>query len=195
MNERSIAHKLTNYLQAEFLGWEVDCEHNRNHDNPKTLPLQRKKVSNDDLHACTVFPNIIVRHRNTDSNLLVIEIKKSTNTSSASWDKQKLSAFKKVLGYKFAIFLRLETGSNSSGRTCRSPHTSAKPTSLSVPWFVILARGCRAKNPGLSARRVGGIRDSSRTPDTRAGMTTKAGALHGRPRPTFLRWGGPLRPQ
>ncbi len=119
VNERSIAHKLTNYLQAEFLGWEVDCEHNRNHDNPKTLPLQRKKVSNDDLHACTVFPDIIVHHRNTDSNLLVIKIKKSTNTSSARWDKQKLSAFKKVLGYKFAVFLRLETGSNSSGRTCQ----------------------------------------------------------------------------
>src|SRR6266852_7516351 len=38
---------------------------------------------------------------------------------------------------------------------------------------VILARGCRAKNPGPSPTSSSGIRDSSRAPDTRAGMTEK----------------------
>jgi hypothetical protein len=37
--------------------------------------------------------------------------------------------------------------------------------------LVILARGCRAKNPGLFSPPGHRIRDSSRTPDTRAGMT------------------------
>jgi hypothetical protein len=39
------------------------------------------------------------------------------------------------------------------------------------PAGVILARGCRAKNPGILVRRGSGIRDSSRAPDTRTGMT------------------------
>src|SRR5579872_2171254 len=37
--------------------------------------------------------------------------------------------------------------------------------------LVILARGCRAKNPGLCGPPERYIRDSSRTPDPRAGMT------------------------
>ena len=29
-NERSITHKLAEYLQAQFQDWNVDCEYNRN---------------------------------------------------------------------------------------------------------------------------------------------------------------------
>ena len=116
LNERSIAHKLAHYLEDGFPGWDVDCEYNRNHDDAKTLPLKRRDVPNDDLHARTVFPDVIVHRRNTDSNLLVIEIKKSTNAESSDWDKQKLKAFRGTLKYRFAVFLRLATGSNSAGK-------------------------------------------------------------------------------
>lgn len=37
VNERSISHKLAIYLEPYFSGWDVDCEYNRNHDDPKLL--------------------------------------------------------------------------------------------------------------------------------------------------------------
>jgi hypothetical protein len=48
---------------------------------------------------------------------------------------------------------------------------------LPIACSVILERGCRAKNPGLFAPSRHRFRDSSRAPDTRAGMTTKTAAV------------------
>jgi hypothetical protein len=80
VNERSITHKLADYLQREFPDTNVDCEYNKNHDDTKRLRLPPKTdIRSDDLDAHTVFPDIIVHKRNTDENLLVIEVKKSTN--------------------------------------------------------------------------------------------------------------------
>ncbi len=79
LNERSISHRLASHLQRRLEGWDVDCEDNRNHDDPKTLPLPRETVDSDDTEARTVFPDIIVHRRGSDENLLVIELKKSTN--------------------------------------------------------------------------------------------------------------------
>jgi hypothetical protein len=113
VNERSISHRLASYLQHEFGDWDVDCEYNRNHDDPKLLKLLRMyavNVSTDDVQARTVFPDIIVHHRGTDDNLLVIEIKKTTNRLSDGFDKQKLREFKRQLGYSYALFLRFITG-------------------------------------------------------------------------------------
>jgi hypothetical protein len=112
VNERSITHWLAFYLQREFPGWHVDCEYNRNHEDPKTLCLPRRNdLSSDDTHARTVFPDIIVHRRDKDDNLLVVEVKKSTNPDlqSEEFDKRKLKAFKKELGYRFAAFIYLAT--------------------------------------------------------------------------------------
>jgi hypothetical protein len=117
LNERAITHRLAAYLQQEFTGWKVDCEYNRNHDDPKKLYLpSRNSLSSDDTHARTVFPDIIVHHRNTDENLLVIEVKKSTGRKPEDFDKQKLRAFKRELGYRFAAFIRFETGGDEGYR-------------------------------------------------------------------------------
>jgi hypothetical protein len=110
VNERSITHKLAGYLQARFRGWDVDCEYNRNHDDPKRLKLRPENVRTNDTQAQTVFPDIIVHKRHTDENLLVIEVKKSTNNQGDDHDLRKLEAFKQQLGYKYAAFLKLEAG-------------------------------------------------------------------------------------
>ena len=112
VNERSITHWLASHLQREFPSWQVDCEYNRNHEDPKTLCLPRRNdLGSDDTHARTVFPDIIVHSRNRDDNLLVMEVKKSTNPDpqSEEFDKRKLKAFKKELGYRFAVFISLAT--------------------------------------------------------------------------------------
>jgi hypothetical protein len=115
VNERSVTHKLAEYLQDKFPAWHVDCEYNRDHDDPKRLNIPRGSISTDDDQGTTVFPDIIVHKRDTDENLIVIEVKKSTNSQGDSYDMQKLNAFKSELGYKYAAFLKLRTGPGSTG--------------------------------------------------------------------------------
>lgn len=114
VNERSISHRLASYLELHFPEWNVDCEYNRNHDDPKRLNIKRRNILSDDTEATTVFPDIIVHKRNTDENLLVIEMKKTTSSEKDDYDIGKLRAFKGQLGYKYAVFIKIKTG-NSIG--------------------------------------------------------------------------------
>ena len=109
INERSISHKLATYLEPYFLGWNIDCEYNRNHDAPKRLEIKRRNIQSDDTQATTVYPDIIIHHRGTDDNLVVIEMKKTTSNEDDTYDIGKLHAFKSQLGYKFAIFIKVKT--------------------------------------------------------------------------------------
>lgn len=89
----------------------MDCEYNRDRHDPKRLDLPpRHDISSDDLHAKTVFPDIIIHHRGTDENFVVIEVKKSSNPEGDEWDLRKLKAFKEQLGYQMAIFVYFRTG-------------------------------------------------------------------------------------
>jgi len=107
-NERSITHKLAEYLQTEFSDWNVDCEYNRNGMNIKRLMSFKMDITSDDTDATSVFPDIIIHHRGTDENLAVIEAKKSSNELGN--DKEKLKAYKMDLNYKFAIKITLPVG-------------------------------------------------------------------------------------
>lgn len=90
VNERSITHKFAEYIQ-QFLGdWHVDCEYNRDADDPKSLILKVSCTPSDDTEAVTVFPDIIIHKRGTNKNFAVIECKK---TSSKISDDQKLRAY------------------------------------------------------------------------------------------------------
>jgi len=111
-NERSISHKLAEYLQQEFKEWHVDCEYNRIGDLIKKIEVPKDTITWDDTEQKTVFPDIIVHKRNTPDNLLVIEIKKSNNTVKRDLDKRKLIAFTKdsngtedSYNYKFGFFI------------------------------------------------------------------------------------------
>lgn len=105
INERTISHKLAEYLQQIFPEWNVDCEYNRNHGKIKIVRLPPQECKTNDLEARTVFPDIIIHHRNTDDNLLVIEMKKSTNTQGIEFDRTKLNAYKTELHYKYTLFI------------------------------------------------------------------------------------------
>jgi hypothetical protein len=136
VNERSISHKLADYLQSEFneLELKVDCEYNGHGDNEKTLDADEKmievleqkydaqelKEKLRDTNAITVFPDIIVHKRGTDErNELVIEIKKSSNKDKwlRQFDAEKPTAFTKELWskpytsyhYNYGLFLDIPT--------------------------------------------------------------------------------------
>lgn len=116
-NERSIAHKFAEHLQNEFEEWNVDCEYNReNHDllekNPKRLKeyiSQCKPDKEPNINGALVYPDIIIHHRLTDENLLVIELKKTSNDDDGECDKKKLKKFIKELKYEFGIFINFNT--------------------------------------------------------------------------------------
>ena len=102
-SERSIAHKLGEYLQILFPDWNVDCEYNLKGLNQKIL---------DGISECSeqkrtdrVFPDIIVHQRNKNVNLLVIEMKHGAEDPC---DIEKLKRFTAVhgeFGYKSGLFI------------------------------------------------------------------------------------------
>ena len=109
VNERSISHKLAEYLQHQFEGLNVDCEYNRHGADVKTQPA-REQIWSDDRDAKTVYPDIIVHRRgNDESNLLVIEVKKTeARTDDISRDKKKLRAFTDPqCGFKYRLGILL----------------------------------------------------------------------------------------
>ena len=103
--ETSISHRLALYLQQTFDAWHVDCEYNRDLDNPKRL--------NNDL----VLPDIIIHRRGTRDNLAVILIKKMSRTPKVKQDDlNKLKKYKEQKGYLYAVFLEIGTGSKDCGK-------------------------------------------------------------------------------
>ena len=98
VNERSITHKLAEYLQILFPEWHVDCEYNRKMFNTKELGgiegcSEQKKTDK-------IYPDIIVHMRATNDNLLVIETKKGEEDDPC--DIRKLELFtEKGRGYEY----------------------------------------------------------------------------------------------
>jgi hypothetical protein len=109
VNERSISHKLANYLEEHFNGWNVDCEYNRNGCDSKRLNIEAKNIKSNDNQGTTVFPDIIIHRRGIKDNLVVIELKKTTGQDE-QYDLCKLKAFKDQLNYRCAIFIKVRTG-------------------------------------------------------------------------------------
>lgn len=105
-NERSITHKLAQYLTDEFEGWDVDCEYNRDGHEPKRINLETQNIKSDDEKAVTVYPDIIIHRRGTKENLVVIEVKKSSSRD-ISFDEKKLRLYKVQLRYKHAFLVTL----------------------------------------------------------------------------------------
>ncbi len=75
--------------------YHSDCEYNRKGFNdPKWLDGYPGRTSTRDSKGSTTFPDIIVHLRGVDlANLLVIEVKKSTNPEKDELDQWKLNKF------------------------------------------------------------------------------------------------------
>lgn len=121
-NERAISHRLGLYLQLLFEEWHVDCEYNRDLDNPKRLKTYKSFIdpklrvwSIDETDPITVFPDIIVHERGTHNNLLIIEMKKSSSQLRDEFDYFKLKEFKNQYSYPHALFLKIATGHKEVG--------------------------------------------------------------------------------
>lgn len=113
LNERTISHKLAEYLQDEFPDWNVDCEYNRKFE--KIKKLHPETIKSDDTDAKTVYPDIIIHHRNTDDNLLIIEIKKNASESDKQNDVDKITGFIEEYKYSYGLFIDFITETEKAG--------------------------------------------------------------------------------
>jgi len=107
VHERSITHKLAEYLQIQFPDWNVDCEYNRKGDATKIIQGHLEECTEHEKQY-RVFPDIIVHQRGTNSNLLVIEVKKNTSSKKRECDERKLKYFTKSdeeYHYSYGLFI------------------------------------------------------------------------------------------
>jgi hypothetical protein len=106
--ERTICGQLADILKKTFDRHDVHTEYNKHGVEPKAVDLPDAEGV---LTRRFVYPDIIVHQPGQDrENLLVIEVKKTTNPTSDDADLTKLAQIKNQLGYKSALFLRLSTG-------------------------------------------------------------------------------------
>ena len=103
--EEAIAHALAVYMAPHFEGLHVDVEYNRMGPHPKRVTWNQKPEY--------VYPDIIVHVRDTETNVLAIELKKGSNPEPKDDDVRKLGAYRGELGYVHALFLRLGVGKQS----------------------------------------------------------------------------------
>ena len=117
VSERTICTKLVAILADHFPDHAVDAELNKHGVHSKTILLPDQ---NGVLTKNLVSPDIVVHQPNHDEeNILVIEVKKSTNPIPDKYDLQKLSHLRQQIGYRFALFLRLPTGQQANVRNVR----------------------------------------------------------------------------
>lgn len=131
INEPTISHRLAVYLEPKFHGFNTDCEYNGNvdadngrkyiqilkHMAEKLHMLREGEEEQEILYRC-VFPDIIIHKRGlngSENNLLIIEVKKSSNPNNGDWDIEKLSRFTSNeygnrFNYQYGAFVRFTVG-------------------------------------------------------------------------------------
>jgi len=114
VNERTLTYRIARCLEDEFPNHDVDCEYNRKgYNDTKWLEEYPNNTSTRDTTGTTAFPDIIIHCRTVElANLLVVEIKKSTNPQKDKRDKEKLEHLVKGNQYQYTagLFLEITTG-------------------------------------------------------------------------------------
>lgn len=107
--ELSIQHRLAVYLGEAFPGRDVDVNYNRHGLVPKRI--RSREECRRRPRRGRVFPDVIVHQQGNDEyNLLVMEMKKSTNNEPRACDMAKIRAYLRELDYTYGVFVELLTG-------------------------------------------------------------------------------------
>ena len=111
LSERCIAARLAMYLQQVFPEHSVDVEYNRDGADPKMLNIPEGCANYHDRRGrAFVVPDVIVHRRGRNGpNLLVLELKKTSNPDGAGCDRMRVRAFRAQLGYSFGALIECET--------------------------------------------------------------------------------------
>jgi hypothetical protein len=131
VNERSISHKLAEYLQVQFPDWNVDCEYNRKGPYPKML--DGIKECSEQKKTDRIFPDVIIHRRNTAHNLLVIEMKYSSDDPCDLKKLELLTSDSGDFKYVLGLFLRLDGETARPLRWFKTGVEVDDPASIGLP--------------------------------------------------------------
>lgn len=110
VGERTICGSLAWIMRPQFPKHTVHAEYNRRGKGVEPKELDWPD-NNGNLTSRYVFPDIIVHQPGHDlANLLVIEVKKTTNPFADDHDLAKLDKLCWQLRYRHGLFLRLPAG-------------------------------------------------------------------------------------
>ena len=116
LHERTLTHKLAEYIQPLFPDWNVDCEYNRDGHDPKRVRIAAPAPLHED-EGSNVFPDIIIHRRGTNEyNILVLEAKKSRDGGDGinERDRQKVEAFIADLKYRYGALVVFHVGDGAT---------------------------------------------------------------------------------
>jgi hypothetical protein len=130
VGERSITHKLAEYLQQLFRSWHIDCEYNKLGAGVKMLPLQDQAGWIED---SPVYPDIIVhrrgmpKDRDNPPHCLVIEARKHPATAKKiRRDREKIDRYLDTeLRYRYGLLIEFRV---KSGLITYSPEWKESQT-------------------------------------------------------------------
>jgi hypothetical protein len=112
--ERAIAARLMCYLLPHFPEHHIDVEYNRHGLETKRINLPEQY---DGARTGRIYPDVIVHQRGHDcENLLVIQIKKSTNRETRDYDRAVVEAMKQDFQYRRGLLIELPAGPGATGR-------------------------------------------------------------------------------
>jgi hypothetical protein len=118
LNERSVSHKLAEYLNQVIKEkkheYDVDIEYNRmavNYDN-KLIDFGNivSKSINYEMHPDKeryVYPDIVIHKRNENINICIFEIKMSWKNNLKQLDYDKIDAYMEQLNYKYGAYIEI----------------------------------------------------------------------------------------
>ena len=111
LSERCIAARLALHLQREFPDHKVDVEYNRAGEVAKRVPLSAECDTRENrVGNPLAVPDVIVHQRgDAGPNILVLELKKTSNPEGWDCDRERVQNFRKRLDYEFGALIECET--------------------------------------------------------------------------------------
>ena len=119
VNERTLSARLMFHLQTLLLNeiyqenykeYSVDCEYNRRKEIVKILPKEYREVEKKDKQ---IYPDIILHQRNSEKNLMIIEMKKTYSSDEGGKNENRdrlkfLTSLRKENKYKYLLGVYFE---------------------------------------------------------------------------------------
>ena len=119
VNERTLSARLMFHLQTLLLSeiyqesykeYSVDCEYNRRKEIVKILPKEYRELEKKDKQ---IYPDIIFHQRNSEKNLMIIEMKKTYSLDEGGKNENRdrlkfLTSLRKENKYKYLLGVYFE---------------------------------------------------------------------------------------
>jgi hypothetical protein len=115
-SERAIVARLGNLLNGKYLGWSIDLEWSRRENVIKRL---RYNLSDEELIGKdAIVPDLIVHRVGRRENLLVVEVKKVTNTEHDGdvWKLKGMTEQAGAYGYLIGLHLVVDVKAGAAPR-------------------------------------------------------------------------------